>query len=113
MTTTSIPPEGMEVITLKEAKALGLSRYFTGKPCPKGHIAERDLDRHCIVCASIKHKHYRAENRDRIKLAADKFSAANPEYFKYWRDTNRGKLSSYRIKWKESNYELWRKQKIT
>jgi len=32
----------MEIISRKEAKALGLTRYFTGKPCKHGYIAERD-----------------------------------------------------------------------
>jgi hypothetical protein len=26
-----------------EAKALGLKRFFTGKPCKHGHVAERGL----------------------------------------------------------------------
>ena len=31
----------MELIRREEAKALGLKRYFTGNPCPKGHVSER------------------------------------------------------------------------
>lgn len=31
----------MEIITCKEAKAQNLSKYFTGKSCPKGHVASR------------------------------------------------------------------------
>jgi 5-methylcytosine-specific restriction endonuclease McrA len=31
----------MKIITRKCAKAAGLNRYFTGKPCLRGHIAER------------------------------------------------------------------------
>lgn len=31
----------MEIITRKEAKAAGLSTYFTGKACTKGHVARR------------------------------------------------------------------------
>lgn len=35
----------------KEARALGLPTYFTGKPCPKGHTAERrTANRGCVVC---------------------------------------------------------------
>jgi hypothetical protein len=30
-----------EIISRAEAKARGLTRYFTGKPCKYGHIAER------------------------------------------------------------------------
>jgi hypothetical protein len=35
----------------KEARELGLPTYFTGKPCPKGHIAERrTANRRCVTC---------------------------------------------------------------
>lgn len=30
-----------EIISRKEAKARGLKRYFTGKQCHRGHLAER------------------------------------------------------------------------
>ena len=32
---------GRKVLQRKEAKALGLVRYFNGKPCPQGHVDER------------------------------------------------------------------------
>jgi hypothetical protein len=31
----------MEIISRDQAKELGLAHYFTGKPCKRGHIAER------------------------------------------------------------------------
>ena len=31
----------MEIISRKEAKAAGLTKYFTGKPCSYGHVSER------------------------------------------------------------------------
>jgi len=31
----------MDIISRKDAQSLGLKRYFTGKPCPVGHISER------------------------------------------------------------------------
>jgi hypothetical protein len=41
----------MEVISRKEAKALGLKRYFTGKPCKRPHITERlTSNKHCVDC---------------------------------------------------------------
>lgn len=41
----------MDPITKAEAKLQGVSRYFTGKPCKHGHLAERRVsDGHCIVC---------------------------------------------------------------
>ena len=40
----------MEVISRKEAIQLGLTRYFTGIPCKRGHICERVMDGRCIEC---------------------------------------------------------------
>ena len=35
----------------REARRLGLKRYFTGRPCRNGHVALRFIDGHCVVCA--------------------------------------------------------------
>jgi len=42
----------MQIITRKEAREKGLKRYFTGKPCKRGHVAERYVshNRPCVVC---------------------------------------------------------------
>ena len=45
--------EGAElrVLTRKQARALGLSRFWTGKKCRHGHRAERRVaDNNCILC---------------------------------------------------------------
>jgi hypothetical protein len=38
----------MDCISRKAAKAAGLKRYMTGKPCPQGHVCERLTG--CRVC---------------------------------------------------------------
>lgn len=61
----------MKIISLKDAKEKGLTRYFTGRPCKYGHISERRVSsRLCIECARIKdkkwwedHPGYRAEEQ--------------------------------------------------
>jgi len=47
----------MQVITRKEAAQQGLSRYFTGKPCHRGHISERYMKGKCIECSKYEKKH--------------------------------------------------------
>ena len=43
---------GVKIISAKEAKALGLKRYFTGEPCPQGHVDERFVrTRKCRSCS--------------------------------------------------------------
>lgn len=41
----------MKVISRKDALLAGSKRFFTGKPCRKGHVAERLVsDYHCLPC---------------------------------------------------------------
>jgi len=41
----------VKLVTRSEALAQGLLRYFTGKPCGRGHVAERSTsNRGCLQC---------------------------------------------------------------
>lgn len=40
-----------KLISRAEAKAQGLPRYFTGKRCKNGHVAERYTACGCVICA--------------------------------------------------------------
>lgn len=41
----------MELLKRRDAKKIGSNKYFTGKPCPKGHIVERwVVNCHCVSC---------------------------------------------------------------
>lgn len=72
----------MKIINRDSARAQGLTRYFTGQPCKRGHIAERQVtNTACIVCR------LEASNRDyesnKAKRLAQKSAAyaADPEKF--------------------------------
>jgi hypothetical protein len=42
----------MDIISREDALAQGLKRYFTGKPCKRGHLAERRVpNQHCCQCS--------------------------------------------------------------
>lgn len=46
----------MEVLLRKEAMEERLGKYFTGKPCKNGHIAERrTCDGGCCECSKLKY----------------------------------------------------------
>ncbi len=46
-----------KIIRRKDALAQGLKRYFTGKPCKRGHIADRFTSQgDCIVCSDENNK---------------------------------------------------------
>lgn len=41
-------------------------RYFTGKPCPNGHVSERYAStRACVACADVKARKWQKTNRKR------------------------------------------------
>lgn len=70
----------MELITEKEARARGLTRYFTGAPCKQGHVAERRVsDRHCCECERLRKSWANMtpeqKERDRLKNRAANMSA--------------------------------------
>lgn len=49
----------MEIITQAEARERGLKRYYTGKPCKRGHYSERHLSGPCYACAKEDYKNKR------------------------------------------------------
>lgn len=47
----------MIIISRQEAKEQGLNKYFTGKPCKNGHVAERTVGcRSCLDCKKVRMK---------------------------------------------------------
>lgn len=76
-----------EIISLADAKAQGLKRFFTGLPCRHGHIAERYVtDGKCVRCvldrATIRARVWSAKNPDKRKAITQKWRDANPEKWK-------------------------------
>ncbi len=76
-----------------EAKAKDLKFYFTGCPCPQGHICERDvLDKKCVECKRARAREYGAKNPHRIQERKKKWIVENPERHKEtqrkWRSEN-------------------------
>jgi hypothetical protein len=94
------------IISRDEAKALELKRYFTGKPCRHGHIAERNVrSGRCLECFREYQQEYqharRAANlekvREREREAARKHRTVDPEGYRSqqaaWRAANKEKTS--------------------
>jgi hypothetical protein len=58
----------MEIISRKEAIAKGLKRYFTRKPCPKGHVCEKYTNgRTCVNCKNEEFKVWSKNNPEKSK----------------------------------------------
>ena len=78
-------------ITRKAALAIGETQYFTGKPCVKGHVANRRAKTgECIKCRSEFLIEWRAKNPKKVKQHnatqhnnhAEKLAARTRKY--YW-----------------------------
>lgn len=58
----------MKTISRSEAKSRGLKRYFTGKACHRGHVAERFVSVYsCVICQSENGKDWENKNPVRAK----------------------------------------------
>lgn len=69
-------------MTCAAARAAGLTRYFTGRPCPRGHRAERMVSNNtCVVCKRIALKRWRIANPDQaralIRASTARYRKAN------------------------------------
>lgn len=57
-----------EIISRKEARARGLKRFFTGKPCKHGHISEGwTCGMSCIVCFRAQSLSHYYKNHESMK----------------------------------------------
>lgn len=71
------------IISRAEARTLGLTRYFTSRPCKRGHVAERYVSNlTCSACDLIKSKTWNGAHPQyvqswRAQLSADPFSPEN------------------------------------
>lgn len=80
----------MRIITRAEARALGLPRYFTGKPCPKGHLSERyTSSTQCRACSIERATRWQQDNPERYVARMRKWAAANAEPLTEYRRTYR------------------------
>lgn len=76
-----------QIITRAEAKAQGLKRYFTGKPCKHGHVAERYLSTgQCVEC--LRERRQTPENLKKEREYQCK-RREDPEYMAKQRERDR------------------------
>ena len=104
----------MEIITRKQAKELGLKRYFTGKPCKRGHVAERRVSsRRCLECAAEYGQ--RPEVKERIAEYNAEYRAnnkeKNAEYMSEYRANNKERIAEYNAEYRANNKERIAEQK--
>ena len=82
----------------KQAQALGLKTYFTGKPCKRGGIADRRLNGDCLCDACLEF----------TKQLKNNWDVANRDKNKAWRDAHPEKMAEYKKNWQEKNNEKYK-----
>ena len=83
----------------QDAKRDGKTRYFTGKPCKYGHIAERHtVDGGCITCTKIKVNKYRKANIDEINIRRRANKEQNRRDTARWIKANSGVVNAWNKK---------------
>jgi len=90
------------LVSRKEAKILGISKYFTGKPCSKSlHISERFVNNgNCVQCEKERTALWKNKNKEKLqKYRADYWSKnKSTEYVNHraWVKENPEKVDSYK-----------------
>jgi hypothetical protein len=98
------------IISRKEAMALGLKRFFTGKPCKRGHIAERTVcDHSCMKCVYENTRKRRAADPETARETQRRWRAANLERSRKdsrrWYAENKDRILSERAAKRAANRE--------
>lgn len=95
----------MDIISKKSAKSIGLTKYFTGKPCPKNHISERSVATgHCCECERSRSAERRALDPEKHRQYVRDSSLRN--YTK-----NKEKRNAAALKWSKENSEYLREKR--
>lgn len=97
------------VISKAAARAAGLKRYFTGKPCGRGHVAERYVSGHCVSCRSICARGWRERNPESASTSRRRWIEQNPAQQKRardaWRRANPDRQKAATSAWEAANRE--------
>jgi 5-methylcytosine-specific restriction endonuclease McrA len=85
------------IVTKEDARAAGLKRFFTGIPCPKGHVAERHVFcGECVICRKAQKERDRIKNSAQHKARAHAYYVKNKDAFKEYELANRKRINAVR-----------------
>jgi hypothetical protein len=98
-----------KTITRSQAKESGLKTYFTGKPCPRGHVAYRKtFSGSCVECSNESTKEWRSRSECHManygksyrQRRGEDLLARKREYQRKWNAENKDEKSR-----RDSEYE--------
>lgn len=66
------------LISRAEARAAGLARYFTGKPCARGHVCERTVRKaECVECRAAQAARHYQRHHDQVRERQSAYAQEN------------------------------------
>jgi 5-methylcytosine-specific restriction endonuclease McrA len=93
----------------KEARDTGADRYFTGRPCKRGHVAHRDTKGRCYECHKVVQAEWSKKNPERVKSYLSAWYSRNKDhcsaYTKAWHAARPGYSAEKAREWLEGNRE--------
>lgn len=97
-------PHSGSIVTRAEAKAAGLKRYFTGKPCKRDHVAQRyTQDGVCLECSALAQKAWAAANPGRRSPSYETNKVRRAETSRAWAKANVERLREWSRQWGRDN----------
>lgn len=89
------------VISREEARSKGLTFFFTGNPCRRGHICERYVKAYtCVECSKLPFRKAYIKAYD-----ATHYEGKKKRYHKKWRTENREQHNEWGRLWARNNPE--------
>jgi 5-methylcytosine-specific restriction endonuclease McrA len=109
---TSLPFLG-PLVTREDASTNGRKRYFTGRPCIHGHVAERFVRTMiCVECSLIYRRRGYSRTREESIKKTIAWAKANPEREKVrvaeWRKQNPDRTRAHNAAWTSRNKDYTR-----
>lgn len=103
----------MKLITRKEAKAKGLTRYFTGEACTRRHVFYRfTSDCHCVLCHKLYLKKWVKANLSVYRAAISKWRRQNRLKNNVYNNVRRTKIKDNGGQFTEANIiAIYQKQR--
>lgn len=87
----------MEASTRAEARAKGLDKYFTGKPCKHGHVAARFVYGNCTACMREQARARYLANPEKHLEKGRRWAKKNPSRIRDYRRKANGLPSPTRM----------------
>lgn len=107
-------PTTPKIISRADAKAAGLNRYFTGRPCKNGHVAEHHIAGGCLACRPAQQRARWTENREEMSQRRKARYATDPDYAEKvkvrsanYREQHPDKAKASEKRWRTENPERY------